>query len=139
MIPELNTEIEKIKALIEDKKTELFALLKQRKEQESLLHPMSKFVDKTYIYDRPQKWNSPRIGVFSEQEIETFKYLIFNGVVLGETLNKLYDKQVFMPKAKYATFVIPDDGSFLNFDEEKTESEDYVEINNIYELLALKI
>lgn len=66
MIPELNTEIEKIKALIEDKKTELFALLKQRKEQESLLHPMSKFVDKTYIYDRPQKWNSPRIGVFSE-------------------------------------------------------------------------
>jgi hypothetical protein len=94
-------------------------LLKQRKEQESLLHPMSKFVDKTYIYDRPQKWNSPRIGVFSEQEIETFKYLIFNGVVLGETLNKLYDKQVFMPKAKYATFVIPDDGSFLNFDEEK--------------------
>lgn len=44
-----------------------------------------------------------------------------------------------MPKAKYATFVIPDDGSFLNFDEEKTESEDYVEINNIYELLALKI
>lgn len=136
MITELNADIQKLQAEIEEKKTALSVLINKEKEQQTALYPMSKFLHQTYIYDRPRKWNSPKVGIFDKENIENWKYLDFNGVVSGEVLNRLYEKDVFTNEFQYATFAVAD-YDFL--DECANHKEGYIGIHDIYELLALKV
>lgn len=136
MITELNADIQKLQAEIEGKKAALSVLIQQKKEQETILYPMSKFLHQTYIYDRPQKWNSPKVGIFDKENLENLKYLAFNGVVSGSVLNNLYEKEVFTNEFQYATFVIAD---YDHFDDGANYQEGYIGIHDIYELLAMKV
>lgn len=136
MITEINADIQKLQAEIEEKKAALAVLIQQNKEQETALYPMSKFLHQTYIYDRPQKWNSPKVGIFDKEHIESWKYLDFNGVVSGEVLNRLYEKEVFTNEFQYATFAVAD---YDFFDEGANHKEGYIGIHDIYELLAMKV
>lgn len=137
MISELNAEIEKLSTIIKEKQSELSGLIAQKIEQETLQYPMHSFLGKSYIYDRPQKWNSPKYDTLTQEELVRFDYLQFNGIESGEVLNRLYEEKIYQDDAMYATFAVPDE--YHCDSEDSINQKDYIRIHDIYTLLSFKV
>lgn len=133
----LDNEIEQLEALIKEKSAKLSSLKRQKKDEESLKYRMSNFLGDNYSYDRPHKWNSPKIGILSQEDIVSFDYLQFNGIETGKNLNGLYEKEFFENDSLYATFAVPED-DYLDYDENKNQ-DDYIELIKVYTMLTFKI
>jgi len=133
----LNTEIQNLQMLIKEKQSELSGLISQKIEEESLKYPMHNFLGKNYIYDRPQKWNSPKYDTLKQEDLVRFDYLTFNGIESGEVLNRLYDEEIYQNDAMYATFAVPDE--YHSDSEDSINQKIYIGIHDIYTLLSFKV
>lgn len=133
MITKLTEEIKALEIQLKGKKTELQNLLRDQKNEEGKKYPLSSFIGESYQYDRPNKWNDPRNGTFTEEYAARYEYLDFNGLVAGEELNKrIYGRTVFEKGELYATFVIPEE----DYEEEGAA---ILPLEYAYELLTFKV
>lgn len=106
---------------------------------------MSEFINQKYLFDKPQKWDSPTVKIFIEEDIEYFSYMQFNGVYTGNELLSLYkynkEKIDFLEnEVNYVIFSIPEEDYYCEFTENKNSKEKkYIPLHNICEIIIFKI
>lgn len=133
MITKLTEEIKVLEIQLKGKRAELQNLLREKNIEEGKKYPLSSFIEKPYQYDRPNKWNDPRNGTFTEEYATRYEYLDFNGLVTGEELNKrIYGRTVFEKDELYANFVIPEE-------DYEDEGAAILPLEYAYELLTFKV
>lgn len=138
-IENIKNEIADIKEILEHKANRLLDATKELHKIETTLYPLDKFINQEYIFDKPYKWSKPKTNTFTENKLENFKYLKFNGLYSGDELNAIYDDSYNKPDIKfeedqqYVTFSIPDE------DFEEYSSQQPIPLCYIHELLAFKL
>lgn len=150
----LNTQITDLEAQIKileqevSIKTDLCNQLKAQQLKETAeLYPLSSFVGQEYLYDRPSKWNNPRLDTLEEADIEKFDYLQFNGIFSGTQINGIYfdnfSERVVIDSERFVMFAIKDDSDDFLFENAETVSKpSYVlpiPLDSVYTILLFKV
>lgn len=150
----LNTQITDLEAQIQileqevSIKTDLCNQLKAQQLKETAeLYPLASFVGHEYLYDRPFKWNNPRLDILEEADIEKFDYLKFNGIFSGKEINTIYfdnhSERVVVDSERFVMFAIKDDSDEFLFEDAETVSKpSYVlpiPLDSVYTILLFKL
>ena len=150
----LNTQITDLEAQIQilkqevNIKTDLCNQLKAQQLKETAeLYPLASFVGQEYLYDRPSKWNNPRLDILEEADIEKFDYLKFNGIFSGKEINSIYfdnySERVVIDSDRFVMFAIKDDSDDFFYENAETASKpSYVlpiPLDSVYTILLFKV
>lgn len=140
-VNEINSEIERLEELLASKKKERNDILRDNLAKTASLYSLASFVGQEYIYDRPQKWNSPKTEILEEKSAQNLSYLRFNGIVSGFEINELYNCAEHLyyfaveTEANFASFVIPDE----DFEEDESNKGLPIPLGRVWELLLVKV
>lgn len=145
-----NEEISALTKKIEEQKKLLSSLISSKYEQEKNIFPLSNFIHNAYLFDKPQKWNSPKIKSLTEEDIEDYSYMSFNGIYTGKQLLSLYEfnseKIDFLQnETNYVIFALPDEDYYEQphfFSSKETadkKDKTYVPLVNVWKILIFKI
>lgn len=129
----LTQQCKDIEQQLADKRNQLEQAIIRKLTDDGKQHPMSSFIGQLATYDRPHKWGKPQSRVFKEEDVNSYKYLKFNGIVSGDSINSLYSTSHYKKTAQFYSFVIPEE-----YADDLVEGQP-VPMKSVYELLIFEI
>lgn len=128
-----------LEAELRDKRDYLHKAIVRKLANEAEQFPLSAFVGRVGFYDRPYKWSKARVVEFKPEDLVSYQYLKFNGIVTGEQLNTMYDSPIYGNKSQYYSFVIPDERFTEYADVYVDVKGQPIPLHAVYEILIFEV